>query len=204
MSINHELHVSSSAALWNSSISPVSLQHLVDDSRTQSIISWLFPRPFLLLPFGLRRTYRVTNSDYRRTSFISPAQLWFLCSMQDWLWRSSNLGENNRAVIILSDGTCLKKVLYMFNSLHAPTLFPFSIPLAREGFPLGWDVFVICQSNLQPSVSLAHMIALLDFISFNAILVVEYKFKYSFLVEIYTLLSSGCCHQLIFPFPQND
>lgn len=45
-----------------------------------------------------------------------------------------HLGKNDRAIIILSDGPCLKK-LYMFNSLtfllNAPTLFPLSISLAR-------------------------------------------------------------------------
>lgn len=48
----HHAHIShyrplalyiSSAATWNSIRSPVSLEHLVDDLKTQSIISWSFP-----------------------------------------------------------------------------------------------------------------------------------------------------------------
>lgn len=64
----------------------------------------------------------------------------------------------------------------MFNSLtfllYAPTLFPLSLTLASAGTS-SWMFLSYASSvmhNLQPSASLAHNMAFLDDIHFNALL----------------------------------
>lgn len=74
----------------------------------------------------------------------ASVQLLFLYSPQVWLHRANSLGKNNRAIIILSDGSCLE------GSQHsAPTLFPHFRVMARAAISswLGCFCHMTVESN---------------------------------------------------------
>lgn len=145
MKISHG-NDSSSAAIWNSITDSASLQHLVNNSRVESIISWLSPGWFLVLSVSstsvikLLWTSNVTNFDHWLSSFIpqsTSVKPGFLSSVLAWLDRANNLRKNNTAIMTLSDGALFEKALYKFNSLIfpfcTPTLFPISRSLTWAG-----------------------------------------------------------------------